>query len=91
MDKLDRLNGSDIATLERLLLARRTILSMPGQDGRELDTVELALGRVADGSYGCCLGCGGGIPLQRLRAQPAAALCLACQHESERHYRVPPN
>jgi RNA polymerase-binding transcription factor DksA len=79
-----KLDGKDIAALERLLLARRSTLG-----ALERETVDLALGRVSDGSYGCCAGCGADIPLPRLRAQPAAALCLACQQESERHYRVP--
>lgn len=40
--------------------------------------VDEALRRVADGTYGCCVGCGAGIPLQRLRALPAAASCINC-------------
>lgn len=79
-----KLDGKDIAALERLLLARRGTLG-----ALEREPVDLALGRVSDGSYGCCARCGADIPLPRLRAQPAAALCLACQQESERHYRVP--
>jgi RNA polymerase-binding transcription factor DksA len=79
-----KLDSRDIAALERVLLARRATLG-----AGDLEAVELALGRVADGSYGRCAGCGADIPLPRLRAQPAAALCLACQQESERHYRVP--
>lgn len=66
-----------------------TELAMLGQESRALDAVEQALARVSDGSYGYCSRCGGAIPLPRLRAQPAAALCLACQQESERHYHVP--
>lgn len=40
--------------------------------------VDEALGRVADGTYGYCVGCGAGIPLQRLRALPATANCIEC-------------
>lgn len=125
---MNKLDGNMIAALERVLLARRSALSLElrtrlqvdeagpadtqpgisvpveqaqadllceravaklGQECRELDAVELALARVADGSYGRCDHCGEGIPLPRLRAQPAAALCLACQQEIERHYHVP--
>ncbi len=40
--------------------------------------VEEALARVAAGTYGDCLDCGTPIPLERLRALPAAARCVEC-------------
>ena len=48
-----------------------------------LGQVEDALRRMADGSYGICLHCGEPIDLARLRAQPAASLCLSCQGHLE--------
>jgi RNA polymerase-binding transcription factor DksA len=45
---------------------------------RELADIEEALGRIAQGSYGRCLACGGPIGLQRLRAVPEARYCLGC-------------
>lgn len=41
--------------------------------------VDLALGRIADGTYGLCDGCDGTIPIQRLRALPATTLCIGCK------------
>ncbi|HEU4853206.1 MAG TPA: TraR/DksA family transcriptional regulator [Telluria sp.] len=52
---------------------------------RELRAVEAALERIAQGSYGICANCSSPIGVERMRAQPAAALCIACQTESERH------
>lgn len=53
------------------------------RDHDELVAVRAALARFVDGSYGACVDCGGTIALQRLRAQPAAARCLACQEKAE--------
>jgi DnaK suppressor protein len=52
---------------------------------RELRAVEAALERIAQGSYGVCANCSSPIGIERMRAQPSAALCIACQTESERH------
>ncbi|MDH3538826.1 MAG: TraR/DksA C4-type zinc finger protein [Acidimicrobiia bacterium] len=49
---------------------------------RRLWEVDGALARVADGTYGYCLHCGGPIPLKRLRALPATGTCVACSHGS---------
>ncbi len=49
-----------------------------------LSEVQDALQRMADGSYGVCRRCGQPIDAARLRAQPTAALCLACKADSER-------
>ena len=45
---------------------------------RRLWEVEQALARIRDGTYGYCVGCSAGIPLERLRAVPATANCVAC-------------
>jgi DnaK suppressor protein len=55
-----------------------------GLDLRELRAVESALERIEQGSYGVCVNCGSVIGADRMRAQPTAALCIACQTEAER-------
>jgi RNA polymerase-binding transcription factor DksA len=45
---------------------------------QRLTEVEHALARVDAGTYGYCTVCGRGIPLERLRALPAAASCVTC-------------
>ena len=48
----------------------------------EIGSVERALERLAEGSYGDCVRCGAPISLQRLQARPEAALCIECaQHQ----------
>lgn len=54
-----------------------------GLDLRELRAVESALERIEQGCYGVCTSCGSVIAAERMRAQPAAALCITCQAEAE--------
>jgi DnaK suppressor protein len=53
-------------------------------ESRELASIENALDRMKEGSYGQCEVCGGRIPLARLEALPYATMCIACQREIER-------
>jgi DnaK suppressor protein len=39
--------------------------------------------RLADGAYGICAACRAQISAKRLRADPAASLCLECQQAVE--------
>jgi DnaK suppressor protein len=49
----------------------------------ELREITAALRRIAQGQYGVCEGCGARIPVERLRARPAARLCVPCQSRWE--------
>lgn len=53
-------------------------------ESRELASIENALERMNDGTYGQCEVCGGRIPLARLDALPYATMCIGCQREMER-------
>ncbi len=50
---------------------------------RQLEQIELALGRIEDGSYGNCAICGKPIGEERLRAVPWATLCIDDQRKQE--------
>jgi DnaK suppressor protein len=50
-----------------------------------LRNVRLALGRMADGSYGTCLHCEEDISPKRLNAVPWTAYCIKCQEAADRH------
>jgi RNA polymerase-binding transcription factor DksA len=80
-------DGKTAAELEHMLLSEQA-RAAGRQESCEREAVELALARLADGSYGACRQCGAGIALARLLAQPSAAHCLACQQDIERHYQV---
>lgn len=45
----------------------------------EVQAIDEALERIADGSFGLCDSCDGAIALARLEAIPYARLCLSCQ------------
>ncbi|MDP2929788.1 MAG: TraR/DksA C4-type zinc finger protein [Candidatus Omnitrophota bacterium] len=46
-------------------------------------TIDEALKRVEDGTYGNCIQCGKPIPKKRLEALPHTELCIACQSKNE--------
>jgi len=50
----------------------------------QLELVETALKRLAEGTYGGCTQCGEMIALARLEVLPYALLCVRCQEEQER-------
>ena len=66
-----------IADLEQAGLSR---------DLGELRGLEAARARLADGSYGTCIECGGDIEFERLRANPGALRCVDCQRIHEKTY-----
>ena len=51
--------------------------------GNLLRKIDLALGRLDEGTYQQCAHCGNTIPLERLRAKPSVSLCVDCQQASE--------
>ncbi len=58
------------------------------RDVQELRAIDAAHRRLADGSYGVCVDCGGDVGFERLRAEPAAARCIECQRRHEKTYRA---
>jgi RNA polymerase-binding protein DksA len=58
------------------------------RDVQELRALDAAHRRLADGSYGVCIDCGGDVGVERLRAEPAAPRCIDCQRRHEKTYRA---
>ena len=69
----DLQTGLDIAELER--------------DVHELGALLEALRRLPNDDFGLCADCGADIPFARLRVDPQATRCVACQSLAERHGR----
>lgn len=65
---------------------RQLEFALDAREGAELDTVEAALRRIADGSYGVCVDCGVDISLARLHATPETSRCMACQTKLEQRH-----
>ncbi len=57
------------------------------RDLQELSEIDAARERIADGRYGECIDCGQPIALERLKAQPTAQRCIACQAAWEKSHR----
>ena len=57
---------------------------------QELGAVSLALARIESGHYGRCADCDADIPFDRLKAEPWALRCVACEtrHETAPHHRT---
>ena len=49
----------------------------------ELQQVQVAMRRQAEGRYGICDGCGEQIDPERLAVRPQATTCVACQRKQE--------
>lgn len=78
---LEEIDDDAVADLERALDA--TLLERELAELRELES---AAGRLHTPEYGVCADCGGDIPYARLKANPAAERCLACQERFERSH-----
>lgn len=52
-------------------------LAIQDKHKEELDQINTALKRMADGSYGTCVVCGQEIPYERLEALPSAVHCIS--------------
>ncbi|HET9734088.1 MAG TPA: TraR/DksA family transcriptional regulator [Burkholderiales bacterium] len=59
------------------------------RDLAELRDLEAARLRLSAGTYGVCADCGGEIGYERLRANPAALRCIACQTRHEKTFAGP--
>jgi len=64
-------------------------LAVVDQHINAIREAEAALLRIARGTYGVCVDCGGDIDPKRLLTQPAAKRCLKCQALYERSYAQP--
>ncbi len=82
--KEDGMDTYDLASEER----DREISFILGDREREkLQSIESALERIDDGSYGICENCDSEIAPGRLDAMPFSRLCVSCQAEQEKEAR----
>ncbi len=82
--KEDGMDTYDLASEER----DREISFILGDREREkLQSIEGALERIDDGSYGICEHCDSEIAAGRLDAMPFSRLCVSCQAEQEKEAR----
>ena len=77
--------GDDQADAGSKTFEREHEMSLANNAREMLLQVRHALGRIDDGSYGVCEGCGNAVGKLRLQAFPRATLCMACKVAEERY------
>jgi DnaK suppressor protein len=80
---LDAEATQDSADRRVISLSKEALFERSSQRRTVLGLIEAALKRIADGSFGTCVGCGDEIQDQRLQALPWTQFCLRCQGELE--------
>ena len=65
-------------------IEKEFLLQRSSQEQLLLRSIESALGRIRDGTYGTCLSCGEEIDERRLGAVPWALRCVQCEEGFER-------
>ncbi len=60
-----------------------TKLRLADRESEQLEAIELALGRLDEGSLGECEECEENIAFGRLKARPMSRLCIPCQEDRE--------
>ena len=63
---------------------REVDLARADRDIEELGAVSAALARIHDPQFGLCTDCGEAIPFDRLKLEPWALRCVACEGKRER-------
>src|SRR5262245_33407401 len=73
----------ELATLEAEREGVDVLARLDTAERRLLGEIDAARARLATGTFGTCERCGQAIPLARLRALPAARLCVVCERDAE--------
>jgi DnaK suppressor protein len=73
----------DATDVPRRAIEREVDLALSDIDLQELGAVSRALKRVHDGHFGICTDCGSEIPFDRLKVEPQAERCVACETRRE--------
>jgi DnaK suppressor protein len=67
-----------------ITLDREIDYTLEENEERVIAAIDAALGRIENGSFGACEGCGEPIPADRLEALPWATHCIDCKRKEER-------
>jgi len=83
--KDDGMDTYDLASEER---DREINFILSDREREKLQSIEEALERIEDGSYGICESCESDIAEARLLALPFTRLCVTCQGEREKEAKM---
>lgn len=76
------------ADMADVTVQREVDYTIKGIVADEIDQVQQAMRRQAEGRYGVCDGCGEQIDPERLAVRPQATMCIACQRRLEERPRT---
>jgi len=65
-------------------------LHLAARDAAELATINGALRKIREDTYGRCESCGKRIPAERLKIRPFSSYCVPCKNKMEREEGAPP-
>jgi DnaK suppressor protein len=74
---------SDEAEAASIDFSNNISIHLHERDRSSLLMIERALGKISEGTYGQCEGCGGIINARRLQARPFTTLCIECMEDQE--------
>jgi DnaK suppressor protein len=74
----------DIADRAASSYTKELLFSQHANERQLLNMVDMALGRIREGSFGECISCGNEINAKRLDAVPWTRYCIACQEKIEK-------
>jgi|TARA_Y100000031_G_C8189229_1_gene370538 DnaK suppressor protein len=83
-DQLSRETHSDLLDLAEDSINKELSTMFESHDQTLLKEIDLALIKIARGTYGICEACKETIPIPRLEFIPMARLCIGCQENRER-------
>ena len=76
--------ASDEADLATITIDTTLEETLTKKQSRELEEIDYAFGKIADGSYGVCEMCEEDIGLDRLKVKPQARYCIVCREIVEK-------
>ena len=71
--------GNGFADAAAATAERTEVLGLVDSLKKNLDDVDLALGRIQEGLYGVCISCGRDIGADRLAFRPESVYCVECK------------
>jgi RNA polymerase-binding transcription factor len=80
----DETTDNHLAETATVTLDREIDYTLEEHSEYVLSSIDGALGRIGDGTYGNCLNCGHAIAQDRLAAIPWATHCIECKRLEER-------
>lgn len=76
-------SGGDPVDIASLEIDQANLQKIGKRESYLLKKIDLALGKIAGGTYGECESCGEPIGMARLMARPVAQLCIDCKTDQE--------